>query len=286
MISFFWTLNYQDGKKFWNPDSYIGLLNFYKLKKHNYMKTVILCGGLGTRLAEETQIKPKPMVEIGGKPILWHIMKIYEKHNVKDFFLALGYKGEYIKDYFLNYHARQSNLTIDLKNGSVEYDNPTPEDWKVSLIDTGAQTMTGGRLLRLKPFLAGGGTFMLTYGDGVSDVNITELLAYHRSHGKLATVTAVRPPVRFGELLIEEGKVKQFQEKPQAGVGWVNGGYFIFEPEIFDLIEGDATMLEREPLEQLAKMGELMSFSHDGVWIQFAIGIFFNQSGKVVMHPG
>lgn len=230
------------------------------------MKVVLLCGGLGTRLSEETQVRPKPMVEIGGKPILWHIMKIYESHGINDFFLALGYKGETIKDYFLNYHALQSDLTVNLKNGKVEYTNPTVEDWKVSLIDTGASTMTGGRLLRLKPFLKDSGTFMLTYGDGVSDVNITELLAFHKSHGHLATVTAVRPPVRFGELIINENKVENFQEKPHAGEGWINGGFFVFEPEVFDYISNDSTLLERDPLEQLAKKGELMAFQHSGFW--------------------
>jgi glucose-1-phosphate cytidylyltransferase len=230
------------------------------------MKVVILCGGLGTRLSEETQVRPKPMVEIGGKPILWHIMKIYESHGINDFFLALGYKGETIKDYFLNYHALQSDLTVNLKNGKVEFNNPTVEDWKVSLIDTGASTMTGGRLLRLKPFLKDSGTFMLTYGDGVSDVNITELLAFHKSHGRLATVTAVRPPVRFGELIINENKVENFQEKPHAGEGWINGGFFVFEPEVFDYISNDSTLLERDPLEQLAKKGELMAFQHCGFW--------------------
>lgn len=230
------------------------------------MKVVILCGGLGTRLAEETQIKPKPMVEIGGRPILWHILKIYESFGMKDFFLALGYKGEVIKDYFMHYHARLSDLTVHLKHGKVDYSNPTAEDWNVSLIDTGAETMTGGRLLRLKPLLADSGTFMLTYGDGVSDVDISKLLAFHRSHGKLATVTAVRPPVRFGELLIQDERVCQFQEKPQAGEGWINGGFFVFEPEVFDFIEGDATFLEREPLEQLAAQGQLMAYRHGGFW--------------------
>lgn len=230
------------------------------------MKVVILCGGLGTRLSEETQVRPKPMVEIGGKPILWHIMKIYESHGINDFFLALGYKGETIKDYFLNYHALHGDLRVNLKNGMVEYTNPTVEDWKVSLIDTGASTMTGGRLLRLKSFLKDSGTFMLTYGDGVSDVNITELLAFHKSHGRLATVTAVRPPVRFGELIINENKVENFQEKPHAGEGWINGGYFVFEPEVFDYISNDSTLLERDPLEQLAKKGELMAFQHGGFW--------------------
>lgn len=230
------------------------------------MKTVLLCGGLGTRLSEETQIKPKPMVEIGGKPILWHIMKSYERYGINDFVLALGYKGEVIKDFFHHYHARQSDLIVSLKSGDVEYTNPTAEDWTVSLVDTGASTMTGGRLLRLKPYLIDGGTFMLTYGDGVSDVNIHELLAFHRSHGKIATVTAVRPPVRFGELIIEGNTVSHFQEKPQAGEGWINGGYFVFEPEVFDFISGDETFLEREPLEQLAQKGELMAYQHSRFW--------------------
>lgn len=230
------------------------------------MKTVLLCGGLGTRLSEETQIKPKPMVEIGGKPILWHIMKTYERYGINDFVLALGYKGEVIKDFFHHYHARQSDLIVSLKSGNVEYTNPTAEDWTVSLIDTGASTMTGGRLLRLKPYLIDGGTFMLTYGDGVSDVNIHELLDFHRSHRKIATVTAVRPPVRFGELIIDGNTVSRFHEKPQAGEGWINGGYFVFEPEIFDFISGDETFLEREPLEQLAQKGELMAYQHPRFW--------------------
>jgi glucose-1-phosphate cytidylyltransferase len=230
------------------------------------MKTVILCGGLGTRLSEETQIKPKPMVEIGGRPMLWHIMKIYESHGFNDFTLALGYKGEVIKDYFLNYHALQSDLTVHLQGGQVDYSNPTAEDWRVSMIDTGANSMTGGRLLRLKPHLESGGTFMLTYGDGVSDVDLTALLAFHRSHGRLATVTAVRPPVRFGELSIEKNRVTKFQEKPQAGEGWINGGFFVFEPGVFDFISDDSTLLEREPLEQIAKKGELMVYQHPGYW--------------------
>jgi len=230
------------------------------------LKTVILCGGLGTRLSEETQLRPKPMAEIGGRPILWHIMKIYERHGFSDFMLALGYKGEVIKDYFLNYHARQSDLTVHLKNGQVDYSNPTAENWRVSLSDTGANTMTGGRLLRLKPHLQSGGTFMLTYGDGVSDVDITALLAFHHAHGRLATVTAVRPTVRFGELSIDEKRVINFQEKPQAREGWINGGFFVFEPAIFDFIDDDSTMLEREPLEQVALKGELMAYHHTGYW--------------------
>ena len=230
------------------------------------MKIVILCGGLGTRLSEETQIKPKPMVEIGGRPMLWHIMKIYERHSFSDFVLALGYKGEVIKDYFLNYHARQSDLAVHLKSGQVDYSNPTAEDWRLSLIDTGANTMTGGRLLRLKPHLQSGGTFMLTYGDGVSNVDVTKLLAFHRSHGRLATVTAVRPPVRFGDLQIESNLVTQFQEKPQAGEGWINGGFFVFEPEVLDFISDDTTVSEREPLEKLAQRSDLMAYQHTGYW--------------------
>ena len=230
------------------------------------MKTVILCGGLGTRLSEETQLKPKPMVEIGGRPILWHIMKIYERHGVSDFVLALGYKGDVIKKYFLDYHASRSDLKVHLKTGRVEYSNPTVEDWQIALIDTGDMTMTGGRLLRLRSHVETGGTFMLTYGDGVSNVNIRALLAFHRAHGRIATVTAVRPPVRFGELSIHENRVVDFQEKPQAGEGWINGGFFVFEPAIFDVLDDDSTMLERKPLEQLARKGELMAYQHSGYW--------------------
>lgn len=230
------------------------------------MKTVILCGGLGTRLSEETQVKPKPMVEIGGRPILWHIMKIYEKHGFSDFVLALGYKGEVIKDYFLNYHARQCNLTITLKTGQVHFSEPTAEDWTINLVDTGVATLTGGRLLRLKPYLVTGGTFMLTYGDGVSDVDVGRLLAFHRSHGKLATVTAVRPAARFGGIEIESAKVSRFKEKPQSGEGWINGGFFVFESGVFDYLEDDSTVLEQSPLERLAWDNQLMAFEHDGYW--------------------
>ncbi len=230
------------------------------------MRTVILCGGLGTRLSEETQVKPKPMVEIGGRPILWHIMKIYERHGLNDFVLALGYKGDTIKDHFLNYHARQSDLTVDLKSGQVDYSNPTAENWKVLLVDTGAATMTGGRLLRLKPYLHAGGTFMLTYGDGVSDVDITALLAFHRAHGRLATVTAVRPSARFGGMHIDDGQVCDFKEKPQSGEGWINGGFFVFEPAVFNYLKDDSTILEQSPLETLAKDGQLMAHEHPGYW--------------------
>ena len=230
------------------------------------MKTVILCGGLGTRLAEETIIKPKPMVEIGGRPILWHIMKIFESHGFSDFLLALGYKGEYIKDYFLNDHARQSDLTIDLKNGECRIFNPSSEDWRLSLIDTGASSMTGGRLLRLKPLLINEGTFMMTYGDGVSNVDIAQLLDFHRSHGKLATVTAVRPTARFGNLNIINNRVKNFEEKPQIGEGWINGGFFVLEPAVFDFISDDATVFERVPLENLANEEQLMAYHHYDYW--------------------
>ena len=230
------------------------------------VKVVILCGGLGTRLAEETQVRPKPMVEIGGRPILWHIMKIYERHKLNNFVLALGYKGELIKDYFLNYHARQSDLTVHLKTGGVEYTNRSSEDWHLSLVDTGAASMTGGRLLRLKPHLKSCGTFMLTYGDGVSDIDISKLLAFHRSHGRLATVTAVRPPARFGNLQLADDCVARFEEKPQTGEGWINGGFFVFEPEVFDYIDGDVTILEKAPLERLASGGQLMAYKHMGYW--------------------
>ncbi|MDP1773818.1 MAG: glucose-1-phosphate cytidylyltransferase [Methylobacter sp.] len=230
------------------------------------MKTVILCGGLGTRLAEETQIKPKPMVEIGGRPILWHIMKSYERHGFRDFTLALGYKGDVIKDYFLNYHARLSDLTVHLKTGNVNYLNPMAEDWHVSLIDTGANSMTGGRLLRLKPHLHSSGAFMVTYGDGVSDVDMEALLAFHRAHGKIATVTAVRPSARFGGMHIGNSQVINFKEKPQSGEGWINGGFFVFEPSIFDYLENDATVLEQSPLESLVRDGQLMAYEHSGYW--------------------
>ncbi|MBC8052960.1 MAG: glucose-1-phosphate cytidylyltransferase [Sphingobacteriaceae bacterium] len=230
------------------------------------MKTVILCGGLGTRLSEETTLRPKPMVEIGSKPMLWHIMKIYEKYGFNDFVLALGYKGEFIKDYFLNYHARMSDFTVKLQSGKIEFNNPTAEDWNVSLIDTGAQTLTGGRLLRLKNILKGEGVFMLTYGDGVSDVNISELLAFHKKMGKIATVSAVRPPARFGGMAIIDHKVKDFKEKPQSGEGWINGGFFVFEQEIFDYLENDGTILEQSPMENLVRDQQLAAYEHQGYW--------------------
>ena len=231
------------------------------------MKAVILCGGFGTRLGEATQLRPKPMVEIGGKPILWHIMKIFEKHNIKDFQLALGYKSHFIKDYFIKYNSLNNDFTVNLKNGKIKFTNEINENWNINLIDTGLGTMTGGRLLRLKEILKNEETFMLTYGDGVSNIDLSKLLQFHKSHGKIATVTAVRPPVRFGELIIDNNsKVEEFAEKPQAGKGWINGGFFIFNKEIFNYIENDSIMLEREPLEKLSSKGELMAYKHEGYW--------------------
>ena len=230
------------------------------------MKVILLCGGYGTRLGEETQLKPKPMVEIGGKPILWHIMKIFEKHNMQDFHLALGYKADFIKDYFLKYNSLNNDFSVNLKSGKIEFNDIIEENWNINLTDTGLNTMTGGRLLRLKESLKNEETFMLTYGDGVSNVDLTRLLEFHKSHGKIATVTAVRPPVRFGELIINDNKVEEFAEKPQAGKGWINGGFFVFNKEIFNYIEDDSIMLEREPLEKLSKMGELMAYKHDDFW--------------------
>jgi glucose-1-phosphate cytidylyltransferase len=232
----------------------------------NDMKVVILCGGLGSRLAEETQARPKPMVEVGGHPILWHIMKIYSSYQINEFYLTLGYKGDIIKDYFLSYYARQSDIMVDLKTGHIDYTRPSSENWRVSMIDTGQSVMTGGRLLRLKPHLQSGGTFMLTYGDGVSDVNIRKLLAFHRSHGRLATVTAVRPPARFGSLQLDDASVTYFAEKPQIDGGWINGGFFVFEPEVFDYLGDDQTVLEKGPLERLCADDQLMAFKHNGYW--------------------
>ena len=231
------------------------------------MKVVLLCGGYGTRLGEETQLKPKPMVEIGGKPILWHIMKIFEKHDIQDFQLALGYKADIIKDYFLKYNSLNNDFSVNLKSGKIEFNDIINENWSINLIDTGLNTMTGGRLLRLKESLKNEETFMLTYGDGVSNIDLTKLLQFHKSHGKIATVTAVRPPVRFGELIINtNNKVEEFAEKPQAGKGWINGGFFVFNKEIFNYLENDSIMLEREPLEKLSQTGELMAYKHHGFW--------------------
>ena len=230
------------------------------------MKVVIQCGGLGTRLSEETTLRPKPMVDVGDKPILLHIMNIYSHFGIKDFVLALGYKGEYIKDFFINFHSLNSDFTVNMKSGDVEHHNHFGKDWNVSLINTGLHTLTGGRILRLKEFLKDSGTFMLTYGDGVADVDIAELIKFHKSHGKIATVTAVRPTARFGHMEFNGQEVTNFSEKSQSKEGWINGGFFIFEPEIFDYIEGDSTILERDPLEKLVKENNLMAYNHHGFW--------------------
>lgn len=229
------------------------------------MKTVILAGGLGTRLSEETETKPKPMVEIGGKPILWHIMNIYADGGFKDFVIACGYKGALIKEYFSNYFFYNSDWSINLKDGSREVVNAYTPDWHVDLVDTGLNTMTGGRILRIRKWVDGQ-TFMVTYGDGLSNVDIGALLEFHRTHGKIATVTAVRPTARFGALEIENGLVNEFSEKPQTQEGWINGGFLVFEPSIFDYIRGDDIKLEREPLEALAADGQLAAFRHTGFW--------------------
>lgn len=230
------------------------------------MKTVILCGGLGTRLVEETQIKPKPMIEIGGHPILWHIMKIYEQFGFNDFLLPLGYKGDVIKDYFLNYRARSSDLSVNLGSGESQFFNTAAESWNVTMLDTGSNTLTGGRLKRLESLLRYQGTFMLTYGDGVANLDINALLEFHRQHGMIATVTAVRPTARFGTMTFDQDRVARFSEKPQTDAGWINGGFFVFEPEIFDYLHDDTTILERDPLERLAKDGQLFSYKHTGYW--------------------
>ncbi len=229
------------------------------------MNVVILAGGLGTRLAEETEVKPKPMVEVGEHPIVWHIMKSYARYGFTDFFLALGYKGEVVKRYFLDHYSLGGSLRVNLASGWVEDLEKETEPWVVNLMDTGQNTQTGGRIKRLESYLRGG-TFMVTYGDGLCDVNIQKVLDFHRSHGKIATVTAVRPPARFGGLVFEGDFVREFSEKPQIGEGWINGGYFVFEPEIFDYIGGDDTLLELTPLERLAQESQLVAYRHEGFW--------------------
>ncbi len=229
------------------------------------MKVALLAGGLGTRLAEETEIKPKPMVEIGGYPILWHIMMHYSQYNFNEFVIALGYKGEVIKKYMVDYSALNSNLTINTRTGQINRHNSYNPDWTIHLVDTGAETMTGGRVKRLAPHLSEG-TFMLTYGDGVSNIDLHKLLAFHRSHGKLVTLTAVHPTARFGQLDIVGDRVEKFTEKPQALEGWINGGFFVMEPGVFDYIDDDMTFLEREPLERLSEDGQLMAYQHEDFW--------------------
>jgi glucose-1-phosphate cytidylyltransferase len=232
------------------------------------VKVAILAGGVGSRISEETEVKPKPMVEIGGRPILWHIMKHYARYGYQDFVIALGYKGEVIKRYMLEYASLHSDLTIGLRDGRVRSHNGNgsgPDDWTVDLIDTGQDTATGGRIKRLTPYVADS-TFMLTWGDGVSNIDLDRLLAFHRAHGKLATMTAVRPPARFGHIELDGDAVFEFSEKPQIGEGWINGAFFVLEPGVFDYIDGDDTQWEREPLEGLARDRQLMAYRHDSFW--------------------
>lgn len=229
------------------------------------MKVVILAGGRGTRLAEETEVTPKPMIEIGGRPILWHIMKHYAHHGLKDFYIALGYRGEIIKRFFIDYYSLDGSISIDMASGKVEKHDRECEDWIIHLKDTGQETNTGGRVKRLENGL-NDGTFMLTYGDGVCDVNLSELLEFHRAHGRIATVTAVRPPARFGGLVLDGDIVVDFTEKPQIGEGWINGGFLVLEPEIFKYLEGDDSSLEAHALERLASERQLAAYKHEGFW--------------------
>jgi len=230
------------------------------------MKAVILAGGLGTRISEETHLRPKPMIEIGGKPILWHIMKIYSAHGVNDFIVCLGYKGYVIKEYFANYFLHMSDVTFDMCTNSMIVHEHKAEPWKVTLVDTGEHSMTGGRLKRVAPYLYGESAFCFTYGDGVADIDISAEIAYHKNHGKLATVTAVQPPGRYGALILEDCTVRGFQEKPPGDGAWINGGFFVLSPKVIDLIANDATSFEGDTLPRLAALGELQSFEHDGFW--------------------
>ncbi|HOY95436.1 MAG TPA: glucose-1-phosphate cytidylyltransferase [Catalimonadaceae bacterium] len=232
------------------------------------MKVVILAGGLGTRLSEETDIRPKPMVEIGGRPIIWHIMKIYASYGFTDFVICLGYKGYFIKEYFANYFLHQTDITINLGTNQIEYHKSDSENWKITLIDTGKDSMTGGRIKRIQPYI-GNEPFMLTYGDGVADINIGDLARFHQSHGKLLTVTSIQPSGRFGALELDDstGKVNSFYEKPKGDGVWINGGFFVCQPEVFDYIRnGDSTIWEQEPLQNIAKDGQLMGYRHEGFW--------------------
>lgn len=230
------------------------------------MKVLILAGGFGTRLSEETDIRPKPMVEIGGKPILWHIMKIYSKYGFNEFIILLGYKGYYIKEYFTNYFLHQSDVTIDMKTGKIEVLNNSSEPWKVTLLDTGLDTMTGGRIKKTQK-IVGNEPFLLTYGDGVSDINIDELVKFHKSHGKAITMSSTQPEGRFGALNLDGAKVESFLEKPKGDGGWINIGYFVCEPKVFDYIDiGDEVVFEQAPLKNLALDGEMFTFKHNGFW--------------------
>jgi glucose-1-phosphate cytidylyltransferase len=229
------------------------------------MKAVILAGGLGSRLSEETTIRPKPMVEIGGKPILWHIMKIYAAHGVEDFVICLGYKGYVIKEFFANYHLHTCDVSFDLRHGDVQIHRSSTEPWKVTLVDTGEDTMTGGRLRRVLPYV-GDDAFCFTYGDGLADIDITALIAYHREQNALATITAVQPPGRFGAVELNGTRVRRFEEKPNGDRSWLNGGFFVLSPEVGSYIEGDQTIWEQEPLRRLTREGQLASFRHNGFW--------------------
>ena len=229
------------------------------------MKTVILAGGLGTRLAEETGVRPKPMVEIGGRPVLWHIMNIYAAHGFNDFVVSGGYKCEFIKEYFCNYKLHVSDVFVDLATGEARLTKSQAPDWKVAIIDTGIDTQTGGRIKALEPMLRGE-TFMVTYGDGVGNVDVTALAAFHKKHGRLLTLTAVRPPARFGGLVFDGDLITEFSEKPQVGEGWINGGFMVMEPGVLDYIEGPLSYLERTPLERLAAAGQLAAYRHEGFW--------------------